>query len=58
MTNVLPWPLVGFAFGTGSGVFEASRMLRYLVSRSLTGRSLSSDASGSPSRSTRSSTSS
>ena len=44
--------------GTGSGVFDASRMLRYFVSRSRVRTSASNGASRSPSRWTRSSTSS
>ena len=33
-------PSCGLRFGTGSGVFDASRMLRYFVSRSATGHRL------------------
>ena len=49
---------LGLDFGTGSGVFDASRMLRYFVSLSASGTASSSCASRSPSLSTRSSTSS
>ncbi len=53
---VLP-PIAGLAAGTGSGVLAASRMLRYVVSRSYRGTSSSSPASRSPCSATRASTS-